>query len=565
VKAFFHFLKSKLPIAVILGAFSWSCVIIATRGDRIGDSEKIVIRIGHWQLEGGVRDGINELAREYEKLHPNVRIVQEAIPESTWKQWVSTQLMGGTAPDLLEIGNMESNLVTTFYLRYFLPLTEYVGKPNPYNKGTNLEGVPLIKTFKDGMRRSYIEETQEFMNICLSMVGVRLFYNKDLLMRLTGLDKPPAEYREFLEMCRKIRSQKDATGRPYFPISGSGWHYARWDGAVFLPITYPVLRKIDFNKDGRFAKEEMFYGLATGRVGFDNPAYQAFLEMVRETTEFFPGGYTGLNRDEAIFPFAQQRAVFIPAGVYEIVGLKQQTAGKFEVGIAPFPQPEQSDPKMGGVFEAVPYENQEGGFPVGITRTSKHPEIALDFLLFLVSQKGNEILNRNFGWIPIVEGSSMLPEVAAFEPNLEGVYSALDPTLGGETTIKWQQLFSLYQVNQISKEELIKTFASFYLGTGREDFKEFIRNRYRGMQRDEQVAAGLMAEALASPPSDARKYWIKYRNMVSGRVMELDAQTRRLVREVEAGPQRGMRALDSYSPQALSRIKAKISKPEGSP
>ncbi len=550
---------------VILGAFIWACVTIAIRSDKIGEPGKIVIRIGHWQLESGVRDGINVLAREYEKLHPNVRIVQDAIPESTWKQWVSTQLMGGTAPDLLEIGNMESNLITTFYLRYFLPLTTYVGKPNPYNKGTDLEGVPLINTFKDGMRRSYIEETQEFMNICLSMVGVRLFYNKDLLKKLTGLEKPPTGYREFLEVCRKIRGQNDALGRPYTPISGSGWHYARWEGAVFRPITYPVLRKIDFNKDGRFAKEEMFYGLATGRIRFDNPAYHAFFDMVHEVSDFFPGGYTGLNRDEAIFPFAQQRAVFIPAGVYEIVGLQQQTAGKFQVGIAPFPQPDASDPKMGRVFEAVPYENQEGGFPVGITRTSKHPEVALDFLLFLVSQKGNEDLNRHFGWIPVVEGSAMLPEVAAFEPVLEGVYHALDASLGGETTIKWQQLFSLYQVNQISKEEMMKTFSAFYLGKGREDFDEFVRNRYRGMQRDEQVAGGLLASALAASPSDAQKYWIKYRSMVNHRVMGLDAQTRRLVQQVDAGPQPGAPDLDTYSPEALSRIKSEFAPSEKLP
>ena len=39
---------------------------------------------------------IDEMAREYRKTHPNVVIVQDAIPEGTYGQWVSTQLMGGT-------------------------------------------------------------------------------------------------------------------------------------------------------------------------------------------------------------------------------------------------------------------------------------------------------------------------------------------------------------------------------------------------------------------------------------------------------------------------------------
>jgi len=561
-----QFFVSNLPFLVIGAIFLWACVNIATRAAKREKADEIVIRIGHWQLETGVRRGLDELAREYEKLHPNVRIVQDAIPESTWKQWVSTQLMGGTAPDLLEIGNMEANLVTTFYLRYFLPLTQWIGQPNPYNAGTELQGVPFMKTFKDGMRRSYIEETQEYMNVTLSMIGVRLFYNKDLLKRLTGLEAPPENYREFLEMLRKIRSQKDARGRPYIPIASSGWHFSRWDAALFRPITYPALRQMDFNKDGRFGKEELFFGLATGRVSFEHPSIQAYLDLVAEVSEYFPRGYTGLNRDEAVFPFAQQRAVFIPAGVYEMVGLKEQAAGKFAIGIARFPQVDRTDPEFGKIVEGEPYENQEGGFAVGITRSSKHPDVAWDFLQFLTSRKGNEKVNKAFGWIPIIKGAEMLPEVAAFQPVLEGVYPAMDASLGGETTIKWMQLFSLYQVGQLSKAELTRTFTHFYMGMGREDFKELIRNRYRGIQRDEQVAAGQMALArgLEGTPGGLN-YWIKYRAIMGTRVMDNDAQTRRLVKEVHAGPQPGSPALDEYSPEALQQIRADVEKEKKHP
>jgi ABC-type glycerol-3-phosphate transport system substrate-binding protein len=63
--------------------------------------DTVTIRIAHWQLEAGAREGLAEAAAEYEKLHPHVRIIQEAIPESTYGQWMSTQLMGGTAPDIV--------------------------------------------------------------------------------------------------------------------------------------------------------------------------------------------------------------------------------------------------------------------------------------------------------------------------------------------------------------------------------------------------------------------------------------------------------------------------------
>ena len=132
-----------------------------------GDHSRLLI--GNWRQEFAT--GWRRPRQEYEKLHPNVRIVQEAIPEATYGQWMSTQLMGGTAPDIVQAGMVEGHLMTAFFTRYFLPLSGYVTRPNPYNAGTDLQKTPLIRTFKDGMRRSFIDETQEFMTIPLGADG----------------------------------------------------------------------------------------------------------------------------------------------------------------------------------------------------------------------------------------------------------------------------------------------------------------------------------------------------------------------------------------------------------
>ncbi|HEY5742957.1 MAG TPA: hypothetical protein VIS99_10490, partial [Terrimicrobiaceae bacterium] len=183
--------KSALPWVAILAVFSWAAATIAMRRSEETPGNGVTIRLAHWQLEAGVRDGLAQAAAEYQKLHPSVRIIQEAIPEATYGQWMSTQLMGGTAPDIVQAGLVEGHLMTAFFLRYFVPLSRYVTRPNPYNKGTDLEHVPLIRTFKDGMRRSFIDETQEFMTVPLALTGIRLFYNKPLLKKLTGLDQAP--------------------------------------------------------------------------------------------------------------------------------------------------------------------------------------------------------------------------------------------------------------------------------------------------------------------------------------------------------------------------------------
>ena len=419
----FVMLKARLPWIVIALVFGWAASMVWTRQKGENGPGLITIRIGHWQLEAGVREGLAEAAAAYEKLHPNVRIIQEAIPESTYGQWMSTQLMGGTAPDIIQAGMIEGHLMTAFFTRYFIPLSPYATRANPYNAGTELEGVPLIRTFKDGMRRSFIDETQEFMTIPLALTGIRLFYNKPLLKQLTGLDEAPSDYRAFLAACETIRSKRQPNGQPYMAIAGSRFHFARWEESLTKPVTYDAARVIDFNRDGRFSKEEMFLGFASGKLNFDHPAYRASFEMVREVTREFPGGWAGLTRDEALFNFAQQKVVFLATGTYEAEGIRDQAAGKFELGLIDFPLPGPGDAAYGRIVKGPRYENPEGSMPMAVTRASRHPETAVDFLLFLASREQNEKFNKRLRWIPIVVGAGMDPLLKPFEPTLEGVFA----------------------------------------------------------------------------------------------------------------------------------------------
>ncbi len=522
MKEFLSSLKSKLPWIAIGLVFLWAVFSIVTRQHEKESPDIVTVRIAHWQLEAGAREGLAEAAAEYEKLHPNVRIIQEAIPESTYGQWMSTQLMGGTAPDIVQAGMVDAPLMTAFFTRYLLPLSSYVTQPNPYNAGTDLEGVPLFLTFKDGMRRSFIDETQEFMTIPLALVSLRLFYNKTLLKELTGLDEVPKDYRKFLEVCEKIRSQKQPNGQPYIAIAGSRYHFARWEDSMAKPLTYDALRDIDFNRDGRFSKDEMFMGFETGKIDFSNPAYRASFKMVDSIIKELPSGWSGLGRDEALFNFAQEKAVFTSGGIYEAGGIQEQAQGKFELGVADFPVPAPSDPDYGKIIQGPRYELPDGNMPMAVTRTSKHPDVAVDFLLFLTSRQQNEKFNKRLKWIPIVVGAKTDPFLKVFEPNLDGVLPAFDATTGAESFIKWSQLYSLFQIQQLSYEDMADQFSRFWETIGREDFREYIRNRRRAQLQDEQLAVGMREKAKSETGVQSQVDWIKYRNIVFTRQMEGD-------------------------------------------
>lgn len=556
------FVRTAFPLLVVLTAFIGSGTAIALRRHhRAPPAEGIVLRIAHWQLELGVRDAIAALAAEYEQLHPNVRIEQLPIPEATYSQFVTTQLMGGTAPDMIQAGMVQYNVMLGYYARYLVPLTAAAKQPNPYNAGTDLADVPWLQTYKDGMRNSYIGELQEYMTVPLSQFGIRIFYNRDLLKRLTGLDEAPRNYRDFLAACERIHAQMDPQGRPYVPIAGSAYHVGMWETFMCEPLTFGAVRRVDFNRDGAVGNDELLAAVMTGRIDFDFPGFDARFRMLRSLTQHFQTGFTGLGRDEAVFLFAQQRAVFMTTGTWDAGSLREQARGVFEVGIMDFPQPGKDDPEFGSVLEGPIYEMPSAGFQFAIARTCKHPEVALDFLQFLSSQRGNQELNRIIGWIPAIEGTHMAPMLEAFTPHLEGVFGAMPINLGGETFIKWSQLTSLFQVNQISYKDLIAEFGPFYRQHGPTEYAEMRRNSRRAIVGDEQVIAGARAAARAATGRDAVTRWINYRSLVAGRLVSRDLNAANIDRVLDAGPAPAATAPYEFSPAVIDRVRARLAKP----
>ena len=305
--------------------------------------------------------------------------------------------------------------------------------------------------------------------------------------------------------------------------------------------------------------DELFVGFKTGRIGFDFPPFVARFRMLRQLTDQFQPGFTGLGRDEAVFLFAQQRAVFITTGTWDAGSLVEQARGVFEVGIMDFPIPSRDDPEFGAIVQGPVYENPGAGFPFAITRTCQHPEVALDFLRFLGSQGGNQELNRIIGWIPSIEGASVSPLVKAFEPHLEGVFGAMPVgDLGGETSIKWGQQFALFQVNQIGYEQMVAEFQPFYLARGTEELAEMQRNRRRAVAGDEQFVAGIRARALAEAGTNAVSMWMKYRGMTLGRLINRNLGAALLQMRLEEGVVTNAVGPYEFSPELVARVRARL-------
>ncbi|HAL92270.1 MAG TPA: hypothetical protein DCM68_04510 [Verrucomicrobia bacterium] len=244
-----------------------------------------------------------------------------------------------------------------------------------------------------------------------------------------------------------------------------------------------------------------------------------------------------------------------------------------------FPIPSRDDPVYGEVVEGRIYESPGGGFQFGISRNSKHIDVAVDFLLFLASQKGNEKLNGIIGWIPAIVGTELDPLLQAFEPHLEGIYGNANFTLGGNTAVTWAQQYSLYQVNQKSFDDFAQEYTEYYIRTGLEDFLEQQRDWRRGIQRNEQYLAGIRGRAIladqavaaartpeekAAAELEAESAWVRYRAITASRQIwgelnharQLDLVQRDKLPEGFVGPY-------EYSSNVLAKIRQRL-RAEGS-
>lgn len=404
------------------------------------DAERIII--AHWQLEAGLREAIQALIDDYMELHPNVTVEQLPVPERFYTNWLITKLVGEEAPDIIGLG---FGINTDRLARFFTPLSEYIDQPNPYNVGTELEGVPWRNTYLDGLSGALNTELMEVYGVGMSMFTVRIFYNRDIFEQVRGQDAVfPTNYRDFLQLCTEVREFAEKNNRVLVPLAGSKYSSAQTVARLAHVLAQTNTEELDLigimTPNPRFMMEGYFNGI----YGVQNPAVQAFLSACREVGLQMTPGFMALAREDSNFAFTQQRAFAIISGSWDIPSLKKLSEKFFRVGVAFFPVPGPDDPVYGKFIKGPVSEanNANTGMNFGITRQSKNFQRALDFLHFMTSQRSAEKFAEKSSWLPVIVGAKLPEEIKIFEPRMEGfVPGAAIFDIGQDTRTAWDQLF----------------------------------------------------------------------------------------------------------------------------
>ena len=450
---------------------------------------KNTLTISHWQMEDGYREGLQQIIDNFIALKREqgikVNIIQSVVPWRGYKQWGVTQLVGGKPTDL-----MEMNFSADYVGKYFYSLDQYLGRVNPYNEGSPVAGLPWKQTFLDGLKSAWNKDLLGYYGIGTSMHTWRIYYNKDLLEKITGSPDAPKTFGEWLKQCQEIINYSERTREMIVPIVVRGFDggtvrhlYQYFSGEM----NYNWLDKVDLNIDGEASPFERYNAVVKGIVSWDSEEIKSPIMMLRNLARYFQKGFTSVDLEQAKFLFLQNRAVYLPEGSWQSKSLFANAPS--QLGVFRIPAPGPGSPYQRFYDGSITEISQRLNGVFGITRKTRNFDLALDFLMFMTSYEQNSIWNRSAEWSSAIRFAKTTPLMKKFKPNIGGI-----PNIGGfyeyfgRTRTEFFQELTTFLVEQQESgkeyynfERLIADLHDTYQRLAGEDTRENLRTILRGL------------------------------------------------------------------------------------
>ncbi|MEW5973097.1 MAG: extracellular solute-binding protein [Pseudomonadota bacterium] len=362
----------------LLPAFLLACLLpMLLTGCGAREAEQTTLDF--WAM-GSEGERVQALLPEFERRHPGIRVRVQQIPWSAAHEKLLTAHVGGTLPDVFQLGN--TWLPEFAALRALAPLDEVL----PAADQTDIFPGVLTANMIDG--RLY--GLPWYVDTRL------LFYRADLLAR-AGIDRPPHTWGEWLTALHRVR---DLTGRP----------------PLLLPFTeWQTLVALGLQQQAALLRDE-------GRFGdFRAPAFRAafafYLRLFREGLAEVAGEAAAGNVYQA---FARGRIAFLVSGPWNLGEFERRLPNELQGAWATAPLP---------VPDGTPYPRVSiaGGASLAIRADSRHMDAARALVAFLLEQGQQIAFYRETGDLPVrmsawtMAGLHEAPRVAAFWQQLQDV------------------------------------------------------------------------------------------------------------------------------------------------
>lgn len=342
-------------IAVLLIA---SCAKVATPTEpsSANTTEKTLVVWDQFYrpVESSVMDTLN---REFEAAHPGVKIQREVKVLEDLELTLPLALTKADGPDVAQVNQGRNSMGALVQAGVLLPLDDYVAQ---YQWGNVFSTSVASRNSFSADGRVFGQGSLYGVSPTAEVVGV--FYNKEIF-KSNGW-KVPATFEEFEALLKDIKA-KGIT-----PISfGSldGWNAIH----EFSSIQHLLVSQDYINN--------LTYGV--NNVSFDTPENVQAAQILLDWSKagYFTDGYPGIGYDDSNNLFKSGQGAMTITGSWLTAELLTGTDQQFGFFLMP-PYSGKTAMSIGGV-----------GIPFSIRKTSLQPELAAEYLNWMISPRAAEL------------------------------------------------------------------------------------------------------------------------------------------------------------------------------
>ncbi len=335
--------------------FLASLLILGIAGLAFG--QKTTLQYWTWRPEDV--DKYNQLLADFQKLNPDIQVVQTAQKNTEYNTILSAALSGGAGPDVFQ-SRAYGGLETFAQSGYLEPLEQWV----PELKGFASAPLRGATSIKDG----------KIYGVPFASQTLFVYYNKKMYAKL-GL-KPPATWAQFLS---NLDAMKKAGIQPLANGAKDGWTLEVMLGAL-CPNFYGA--------------NDYFNAVVKGQTNFQDARFVNAIGKLKDLIPYLPNLYMGVSYTDMQTSFINEQAGHFIGGSFEAGYFLSQNPD-LQLDVFPGPAAKAGDPQYVSTYA-------DGNF--SMNAASKNKAAAAKLLRYFASKATGDFFIKSLKQVSVVPG-----------------------------------------------------------------------------------------------------------------------------------------------------------------